>query len=66
MTSGECCESNLLRLSFTVGQCKFIFRAKVAWSKKEEQGYLAGLQFIEPNATDVDYIRSLYLAVSFR
>lgn len=59
LTSMECRESEVLRISFRVGKRQIVCRAKVSWLKKEGQGCLAGVQFIAPKDTDVDFIKSL-------
>lgn len=65
-TPDECREQDILRVSFTVGKCRILCRAKVCWIKKEEQGYLVGVQFIAPNETDVTFIKSLPTAVHLK
>jgi hypothetical protein len=62
LASGVCQMPDVLRISFRVGKRQILCRAKVAWSKKKDQGHLAGVQFIAPNATDVDFIKSLLAA----
>jgi len=62
LTTGVCQNPDVLRISFKVGKRQILCRAKVAWSKNEKQGLFAGVQFITPDATDVDFIKSLLAA----
>jgi hypothetical protein len=59
---GFCREADVLRISFKVGKRGIVCRARVAWARQEEQGLLAGVQFLAPNAADIEYIRSLVCA----
>lgn len=65
-TPDELQKSAVLRISFAVGGHQFLCRAKVTWLKKEEEGCLAGLQFIAPKEADIDFIRSLHLAIHLK
>lgn len=66
LCTGLCQEPDVVRISFKVGKRQIFCRAKVVWSKKKEEKFLAGVHFIAPNEADVDYIRSIVAAKHLR
>ncbi len=54
-----------VRIGFVFGSRKIVAKAMVIWANKIESGYIGGLEFVDLNQNDADFILSLNHAVNF-